>query len=413
MLGKLAAKLIQKIVAREVAKDAAVQAVSQAAKAGKPITTAMTTAAKEAEQKAFTNALKRVQDIKESRALAKAQGASPKAGLSDAMQPIKQARDAAKKAQEAAKAAESINAGRGAREAYKKQMEAIAREVTPGKDLAKVLRDFKANGTLTPDMAAKFIAGDPKGLGLKHLGVSLGVKWNAMTKAEKIAALAVPGGLMGALGLGVADKLGKDNKAKTINIDVTDDDSETKPKTAKAAKETPQETMDRVKRESVEEKKKNDKADAKQNKADAKAKDKAKIDKVAADIKAEKEKVKDLDNNQRDKNKASEDAHKDETKAEIDRLKAERDDALANAPKGSKTAIRKEYADKIKTYRDDRKAELATLKVENKAKLDQVKKDAKDRMKNLDNKMFALQGAKGFYTDANGKKRPLTAPKGK
>jgi hypothetical protein len=240
MLGKLASKLVQKIVAREVAKDIAVQAVSQAAKAGKPITTAMNVAVKEAEQKAFANALKRVEDIKVSRALAKAQGASPKGQLADAMQSIKQARDAAK-------AAESINAGRAARDAYKKQMEAIAREVTPKKDIAKVLRDFKANGTLTPDMAAKFIAEDPKGLGLKNLGISLGVKWNAMTKAEKIAALTAPGGLMGALGLGVADKLGKDNKAKNINIDVADYDSETKPKTPKAAKETPQETMDRVK----------------------------------------------------------------------------------------------------------------------------------------------------------------------
>jgi len=158
----------------------------------------------------------------------------------------------------------------------------------------------------------------------------------------------------------------------------------------------------------IEKERKDKKKDVsnKQKAVREKAKEQAKA-KLDAGI----EKLKNLDNEERDKNKAAEDTFGDETKSQVDSLKAQFKEDLANAPKGTKTKLRKEQAEQLKAYRADRKAGLAALKAAGKAKVLKIKNDASDAAKKLRGLAVSLQSdgeITAFYTDRNGKVRPIS-----
>jgi hypothetical protein len=391
LAAKLAAKIFQKVVAKQVAKSVAVKALNQATKSGKPISNAMKAAAELGKRDAYARALKLSPKIRDLKA---ATPRNVKPSLTKAFRPIKQARDAVN-------AAKSVSAGTAARGLHRQQMIDIAKQVTPKADLAKVLKDLRENGTITSAMATRYIAGDPKGLGLKSISTAAGVAWKASTAADKAVLTAAL--LATTTAVFLADKGNKKWDNRT-NIDADDYKNTKVTLDADGKKLTPKETLDKIKRESLDQKKR----DAKDIKADKKKADQAKADKQIALNELEVENLKLADDRQRDQNNADQTAHRDDTQAGLDQLKAERDDALANAPKGTKSAIRKDFADKARAYKAQRKAELAQLKAEGKAKLAAVKKAASDKIKILNDQSNRLSNV-GFFTDKNGKVRPISA----
>jgi membrane protein involved in colicin uptake len=123
--------------------------------------------------------------------------------------------------------------------------------------------------------------------------------------------------------------------------------------------------------------------------------------------------LKTADNQQKDLNKDEIAKFKQETLDKIEAMKANA--GIEDAPRGEKAALRRELADKIKAYRAQRKAELAKLRVAGKAKVQSTKVDAKKYADNLRKENNSLNSpfstVSGFYTDANGKKRPITPRK--
>jgi len=138
---------------------------------------------------------------------------------------------------------------------------------------------------------------------------------------------------------------------------------------------------------------------------------KAKTDANLAQI----DKLKTADNQQKDLNKEDIAKFKQQTLDKIAAMKADAD--LENAPKGTKAALRRELAAKIKAYRTKRKDELSKLRTGNKAKVQTTKAQAKeyaDKLRDENNSLnSAFSTVSGFYTDKNGIKRPITPPKGK
>lgn len=139
---------------------------------------------------------------------------------------------------------------------------------------------------------------------------------------------------------------------------------------------------------------------------------KRKADALVKDNLAKIEKLKsqsiDLDNT----NLVAEIAHKEETQAAIDNLKAQHKTELEGLPRGSKSLVKNRQKSDLRAYRDQRKAELLTLKQSNKAKLTKLKSDIK-KIRSENSSILSNGKTTGFYTNKDGKKRPLTAPKGK
>jgi hypothetical protein len=289
---------------------------------------------------------------------------------------------------------------------------------------AKRARDlFAYNGTISAKAAIKLIASDKpiKGLAvgqrLKFLGKVIQLygkeSGTALTpetfdKVKKIIAGTVATGAT----LALLDVLARKKKLEDAGLRALTDkdfpggyDPKDKPLTPKQIEDF-----------------KNDKNAAdKQARSDKvndqnKAARRATIDKMVANNQAAIAKLKLLDNDQRKENKVAEDAHRSETKNVIDGLKAQFKLDLANAPKGERAAMRKEQAEQLKAYRMMRKEDLAELKADNKAKALKIKEDASKAVKDLRdfNDSLLMDGveATGFYTDKNGKKRPITTAKG-
>jgi small-conductance mechanosensitive channel len=106
------------------------------------------------------------------------------------------------------------------------------------------------------------------------------------------------------------------------------------------------------------------------------------------------------------------DATKLNVKDQIDSMKAQHRAELNGLPRGSKSAVRARQQADLKAFRDKAKSDLANLKTTTRQKIDGIKaKIQKLRKENGS----ALSGGTttGFYTDKDGKRRPLTAPKGR
>jgi hypothetical protein len=128
---------------------------------------------------------------------------------------------------------------------------------------------------------------------------------------------------------------------------------------------------------------------------------------------AEIEQLKNADNKQKEVNKDEIAKFKQQTLDKIAAMKANA--GIEDAPKGEKAALRRELADKIKAYRAQRKTELDKLRDAGKAKVVAVKQAAKKYAEDLRKENNSLNSGfatiSGFYTDANGKKRPITSKK--
>jgi hypothetical protein len=126
---------------------------------------------------------------------------------------------------------------------------------------------------------------------------------------------------------------------------------------------------------------------------------------------AEIEQLKNADNKQKELNKAELAKFKQGTLDKIEAMKANA--AIDDAPRGEKAALRGELAAKIKAYRAQRKTALDKLRADGKAKAIAVKQGAKKYADDLRKENNSLNSGfstiSGFYTDANGRKRPITA----
>jgi ABC-type Zn2+ transport system substrate-binding protein/surface adhesin len=123
-----------------------------------------------------------------------------------------------------------------------------------------------------------------------------------------------------------------------------------------------------------------------------------------------------LDDVQRGKNADAVDAFRQDTKDQSDKIRSDRDDALANADKAAKAAIKLDYANRLIALKAKRKADLAKLKADHKAKLAAIKDNVKKDIAKINKSIMSVYNdgrTTGFYTDKNGIKRPLSAPKGK
>jgi hypothetical protein len=105
-------------------------------------------------------------------------------------------------------------------------------------------------------------------------------------------------------------------------------------------------------------------------------------------------------------------AHKEETQAAIETLKAQHKSELDGLPRGSKALVKNRQKSELKAYRDQRKADLLTLKQAKKAQLIKLKDDIK-KIRAENSSILSDGKTTGFYTDKNGKRRPITAAKGK
>jgi membrane protein involved in colicin uptake len=119
--------------------------------------------------------------------------------------------------------------------------------------------------------------------------------------------------------------------------------------------------------------------------------------------------LKTADNQQKELNKDELAKFKQET---LDKIEAMRANAgIDDAPKGEKAALRRELADKIKAYRAQRKTDLDKLRADGKAKVQSTKVNAKKYADSLRKENDSLNSSfstvSGFYTDKEGRKRPI------
>jgi hypothetical protein len=179
---------------------------------------------------------------------------------------------------------------------------------------------------------------------------------------------------------------------------------------------TPKEISDQIERDFQKNSKPNKEAEAKR---------KAAREAMIATGKAKIAELKDADNQAREKLDAQIDNHKTQTQANIDQLKSQFGQELADAPKGTKSSLRKNQSSQLKAYRDQRRDELKALKAQGKAAIAEIKKKASQDIKKWNSEMYQAKdgldpignfpgtqtGISGFYTDANGIHRPITPKK--
>jgi hypothetical protein len=123
--------------------------------------------------------------------------------------------------------------------------------------------------------------------------------------------------------------------------------------------------------------------------------------------------LKAADNQQKELNKTELAKFKQETLDKIADMKA--DAAIDDAPRGKKAELRRELAAKIKAYRAQRKTALDKLRADGKAKVQSTKVNAKKYADSLRKENDSLNSSfstvSGFYTDKEGRRRPISKGK--
>jgi hypothetical protein len=152
---------------------------------------------------------------------------------------------------------------------------------------------------------------------------------------------------------------------------------------------------------------------------EAEAKKKAAREAIIAQGKAKIAELKEADNLAREKLQIQLDNHKTLTQDGIDQFKAQFEQELVDAPKGTKSGLRKNQSAQLKAYREERKQELKNLKSQGKADILAIKQKASQEIKKLNTDMYQVKdgnppgtqfGVAGFYT-LNGIHRPITPKK--
>jgi hypothetical protein len=99
-------------------------------------------------------------------------------------------------------------------------------------------------------------------------------------------------------------------------------------------------------------------------------------------------------------------------KDQIDKMRAQNRAELKGVAKADRAAIKARQQANLKAFSDKAKSDLANLKTATRKQIQDNKIEIQ-KLKRENGSALSGGSTTGFYTDKNGKRRPLTAPKGK
>jgi DNA repair exonuclease SbcCD ATPase subunit len=106
------------------------------------------------------------------------------------------------------------------------------------------------------------------------------------------------------------------------------------------------------------------------------------------------------------------DATKLNVKDQMDKMRAQNRAELKGVAKADRAAIKARQQANLKAFSDKAKSDLTNLKTATRKQIQDNKIEIQ-KLKRENGSALSGGNTTGFYTDKNGKRRPLTAPKGK